>query len=75
MTHDRFQRYVIEARDDQGRLRFDCEQPPVRAFTDIEIARLVWARVPDLKVPLDGRDICNWTRHVHEAWVARPKTW
>ena len=67
-------KYILEARDDLGALKFDCEQPPVRDFTEDDLAKLVWQHTPDAK--LHGTEILSWvSNNVNKHWKTRVKTW
>ncbi len=72
--------YIIEARDKDGRLKFDCPQPEsffgTRAITglsDWEMSRPIYAKLPD--ATLRGDNIPDWPKLINENWVARVKTW
>lgn len=69
----RFDRYVVEARNDDGTLDFDCPQPPVRDWTEDDLADYVFARHPD--AILTGLNILTWMQNVHPHWRTRLKTW
>jgi hypothetical protein len=75
-------RYILEARDDEGKLKFDCEQAPQRpscehspgGFTDDDLAKMCFAVNPD--AILDGRHVLRWVSdNVNKHWKTRVKTW
>ena len=66
--------YVIEARNDDGTLRFDGPQPPVRDYTERDLAALAW--IGDPTATLHGIDILTWVSdNYNPAWKTRVKTW
>ena len=74
-------KYIIEARDERGQLKFDCEQPEsffgmgaIHGMTDWEMSRPLFSKLGD-KISLCGDNIPNWPKLVNPNWVAREKTW
>lgn len=72
--------YVIEARDEAGKLDLSGLQPEHvfgrRAITGIsedEIARVIFNRHED--AVLDGRFVPSWPKIVDARFAAREKTW
>lgn len=72
--------WIIEARNDDGSLDLNCEQPTTvfgkRAITgmsDWEMSRVIYAR--DNKVVLCGDSIAKWPSSINPKWKARVKTW
>ena len=66
--------YVIECRDETGKLDFTGEQPPVRDWTEDDLAKLAWKHSPDAM--LDGRHLLRWVSdNVDQRWKTRVKTW
>ena len=71
---DRHTRYCVEARNEDGSLCFDCPQPPVRDWTEDDLAREAWKHNPE--ATLDGRHLALWlSANVHPKWKTRVKTW
>lgn len=77
----RFDRYIIEARDESGALLLgDYPQPEtvfgigaITGLTADDMARVIFRRVPD--ATLDGGSIACWPKLVNLNWIARRKTW
>lgn len=66
--------YIIECRDESGALDFTGPQPPVRDFTENELAKLAWQHNP--AATLDGMHILKWiSDNVDPRWQTRVKTW
>ena len=74
-------RYVIEARDAEGRLLLGDHPDPVEKFglaavtgmDEDKMAKVIWRWNND--AVLKGDDILNWPRVLNPNWVARRKTW
>ena len=67
-------RYVIEARNEDGSLKFDCEQPPVKDWTEEDLADLVFKHNPD--AVLNGMHLLRWVSdNVNPFWITRQKAW
>lgn len=74
------QLYIIEARDESGQLKFDCQRPDeffglqsIHGMSDDEMARPIFRQIPD--ATLDGGNIPNWPKLINPHWTARVKTW
>ena len=72
--------YIIEARDEKGKLKFDCPQPEelfgIKAITGIsawEMSQAIYYR--DKECILTGDCIPLWPRILNKFWTARLKTW
>lgn len=67
-------KYVVEARDSAGNLKFDCPQPPVRDWDEDDLAAAAWKANPEAE--LHGQRLLMWmSDHVNEFWQTRVKTW
>jgi hypothetical protein len=72
--------YVIEARNNDGTLKFDCPQPEsyfgnraITGITEDEIAKAIFRTAPD--ATMSGMNISAWPRNIDQNWTARIKTW
>jgi hypothetical protein len=50
--------YVVECRDAEGRLDFTEPQPPIKDWTEDDLAQLAWKHNPD--ATLNGWEILSW---------------
>ncbi len=67
-------KYVVEARNDDGSLNFDDPQPPVKDWTEDDLAQMAWKHSPD--AVLDGMRLLCWlSDNVDPRWKTRAKTW
>ena len=67
-------KYLIEAREKQGGgLKFDCEQPQVRYYTENEIADLYFRLSQDKSYSVSKETIANY--FAGKNWYIREKTW
>lgn len=76
----RFDRYIIERRDDQGALVFDKPQPEDyfgsgarEGMTTDQMAKVVFRHKPN--AVMTGMDIPRWPANIHPQFIARRKTW
>lgn len=76
----RHTKWIIEARDESGQLKFNCPQPEsvfgleaITGLTDWEMSRPIFQRIPN--ATLDGGSIALWPRLLNPNWTARKKTW
>jgi hypothetical protein len=72
--------WIIEARDEQGQLKFDCEQPEsffgigaIKGISENRIADAIFRKLPDASLQGDQRP--NWPKLINPHWTARRKTW
>lgn len=72
--------YIIEARNPDGSLKFDCDQPEsffgmqaIKGGTTDSIAEAIFRKVPD--AVLIGDAIPLWPKLINPYWIARRKTW
>jgi hypothetical protein len=72
--------YVIEARTEEGTLKFDCPQPEeffgqeaITGITTNQMAQAIYRAKPD--AVLTGDTVAIWPRLINEHWTARPMTW
>jgi len=74
-------RYVIECRDESGKLDFTKPQPEdvfgmraIHGISEDGMAREVW-RVKGDDVVLTGSNLLAWPSFIDPRWRARVKTW
>ncbi len=65
--------YIIEARDEKGRLKFDCEQPPVKDFSEDNLYKLYWQLSQDKSKSVSKETALEFFKTKH--WYVRRKTW
>lgn len=76
----RFDRWIVERRDEAGKLVFDSPQPEDRfgdaarnGMTEDQMAKVIFRHKPN--AVLTGDSIPTWPRVIHPQFVARRKTW
>ena len=76
----RFDLWIIERRDESGKLEFSDPQPDkvfghgaLTGMTEDEMAQAILRAIPD--ATLSGTNIPNWPRLIHPQFTARRKTW
>ena len=76
----RYDAYIIEARDTNGKLNLQCEQPTnffgawaIQGIFADEIAQIIFRKIPN--AILDGQNIHLWPSIINPLWKARRKTW
>lgn len=73
-------KWIIEARNADGSLEFDCQQPneffgtaSIHGITEDEMDKPIFRKIPD--ATLDGGSIAVWPKLINPHWIARRKTW
>jgi hypothetical protein len=77
----RYDKYVIEARDEKGELLLGKYPQPesffgifaIKGITENCMADAIFRKIPDAS--LQGADIPNWPKLIDPNWIARRKTW
>lgn len=76
----RFDKYVIESRDEHGVLKLDGPQPEsffgkkaISGITEDEMAKVIFHYQPN--AVLSGMNIPEWPTQLNPAFRARRKTW
>ena len=76
----RFDKWIIEQRDEAGGLDFSKPEPyeifgmeSIHGITEDEMARKIFSIKKD--AVMDGRYIADWPKIVNPKWTARRKTW